>query len=114
MESQEARGGEALELRYNDNRDRSNGRYTFGPGGGKTKYLPSSRMSHKGITIGTKEYARLCGELNTRYPNAKPEDGPVTIRDARYSYQVTPDGYGGMTINRRENRLTDRGRYDET
>lgn len=64
----------------------------------KTKYAPSPRRNHKGINVGAKKYAKLCGELGTQHPNLK-KGQSVTIRDAKYSYRVTADGYGGMTIN---------------
>lgn len=57
---------------YSPNQPRDDyGRWTSGGGGGKigkTKYAPSPQRSHKGIQIGAKKYAKLCGTLGTQYP----------------------------------------------
>lgn len=88
---------------YHDER----GRFTSGEAGasggvGKTKYAPSPRRNKKGITIGAKKYARLTGTLNTRYPNLKPEDGRVQIKDSKNKYTVSGDGNGSMIIHKIE------------
>ena len=44
----------------------------------------------------------LCSVMNTRYPNAKPEDGKLTIYDSNYKYRVLPDGNGGMVIKKKQ------------
>lgn len=102
---------DTMEPRANPNHDPQSGKFTSGPGGGsakagkgsgsrkgKTKYAPSSRRNAKGITIGAKKYAKLCGTLDTQYPNLKAGE-KRTITDAKYQYDVTADGYGGMIIN---------------
>lgn len=77
-----------------------NGRWTGGGGSskiGKTKYAPSPQRSHKGIQIGAKKYAKLCGTLGTQYPGLSA--GEVRyIRDAKRIYKVEADGYGGMAV----------------
>ena len=90
-----------IKKRYNDNHD-SKGR--FAPKGGsgsagKTKYAPSPRRNPNGITVSPKKYVILCGELKTRYPNAK-KGKEYIIRDSRRQYHVKPDGFGGMEIIR--------------
>lgn len=95
-----------IEPRANPNHG-ADGKFTSAPGGGavksvkKPRYSPSPRRNQAGVTISTKKYASLCGTLNTLHPNAKPEDGQITLYDAKYKYRVTPDGYGGMEINSR-------------
>ena len=85
---------------YNPHHDPSNGRFTSGGGSGKirkTKYAPSPQRSHKGIQIGAKKYAKLCGTLGTQYPGLSA--GEVRyIRDAKRIYKVEADGYGGMAV----------------
>lgn len=78
------------------------GRFAGTGGGksGKTKYAPSPRRNSAGITVGTKKYSKLCGTLNTNFPGLKSGE-KRTIRDAKHGYNVTADGSGGMTINRR-------------
>lgn len=77
-----------------------NGRWTGGSGSGKIgkiKYAPSPQRSHKGIQIGAKKYAKLCGTLGTQYPGLSA--GEVRyIRDAKRIYKVEADGYGGMAV----------------
>ena len=77
-----------------------NGRWTGGSGGGKigkTKYAPSPQRNRGGIQLKPKAYARLTGVLNTRYPNL-PEGAIRQIRDAKYTYRVRADGYGGFEL----------------
>lgn len=85
---------------FNPYHDPSNGRFTSGGGSGtmgKTKYAPSHQRSHNGVQIGAKKYAKLCGILDTRYPNLNA--GEVRyIRDATRIYKVEADGYGGMVV----------------
>ena len=92
--------GDSLALDYNKNHDPSNGRFTSGGGSGKigkTKYAPSPQRSYKGIKIGAKKYAKLCGTLGTQYPGLNA--GEIRyIRDAKRIYKVEADGYGGMTV----------------
>ena len=90
-----------------------NGRFTSGPGGGglpaggksgkigKTKYAPSPQRNHGGVQLSPKKYAQLCGTFGTQYPNLQPEDGAVSIRDAKYAYRVSADGYGGMIVHKK-------------
>lgn len=102
---------DTMEPRANPNHDPQSGKFTSGPGSGsakagkgsgsrkgKTKYAPSPRRSTKGITVGKKKFAKLCGTLNTQYPGLKAGE-KCTITDAKYQYRVTADGYGGMIIN---------------
>lgn len=86
---------------YSPNQPRDkNGRWTGGSSSGKignTKYAPSPQRSHKGIQIGAKKYAKLCGTLGTQYPGLNA--GEVRyIRDAKRIYKVEADGYGGMAV----------------
>ena len=53
-----------------------------------------------GITVGEKKYAKLCGTLNTLYPELSADDGLRKIRDGKQVYTVSADGYGGMIIHR--------------
>lgn len=91
---------DGLELRYNENHDPANGRFTSGGGSGKmgkTKYAPSKQRNHGGVQLGAKRYARLCGTLGTQYPGLNA--GEIRyIRDAGRLYKVKADGYGGMTV----------------
>ena len=85
---------------YNPHHDPSNGRFTSGGGNGKiekTKYAPSPQRNHGGLQLKPKAYARLTGVLNTRYPNL-PEGAIRQIRDAKYTYRVRADGYGGFEL----------------
>lgn len=106
----------------------ADGRFTSGPGGAKeekpdagdaekpkapsalkqrksttkkTHYSESPRGNHGGITLAPREYAYLRGILNTKYPNAKPEDGPLMLYSMNYAYRVTPDGDGAMIVHER-------------
>lgn len=86
---------------YNPSQPRDrNGRWTSGGGSGTikgTKYAPSPQRSCKGVQIGAKKYAKLCGTLETQYPGLNA--GEVRyIRDAKRLYKVEADGYGGMRI----------------
>lgn len=86
---------------YNPSQPRDrNGRWTSGGGSGTikgTKYAPSPQRSCKGVQIGAKKYAKLCGTLETQYPGLNA--GEVRyIRDAKRLYKVGADGYGGMRI----------------
>lgn len=95
----EALGWLTLDYAPDQPRD-ENGRWTSGGGSGtikKTKYAPSPRRNSEGITVSAKKYSKLCGIMNTRYPDL--EKGEVRkIRDSRYIYHVKADGYGGMQI----------------
>lgn len=85
---------------YNPHHDPANGRFTSGGGSGKigkTKYAPSPQRNHGGIQLKPKTYVRLTGVLNTRYPNL-PEGAIRQIRDAKYTYRVRADGYGGFEL----------------
>lgn len=91
---------DVLTLDYNPHHDPGNGRFTSGGGSGKikgTKYAPSQRRSAGGITVSPKKYTQLCGVLNTRFPGAQ-AGTKRTICDAKYSYSVVADGFGGMKI----------------
>ena len=68
---------------------------------GKTKYAPSPQRNHGGVQLSPKKYAQLCGTFGTQYPNLQPEDGAVSIRDAKYAYRVSADGYGGMIVHKK-------------
>lgn len=48
------------------------------------------------------KYARLYDTLSTRYPNLKPEDGRVQIKDSKNKYTVSGDGNGSMIIHKIE------------
>ena len=91
---------DAAVIDYNPYHDPATGRFTSGGGSGKigkTKYAPSPQRSHKGIQIGAKKYAKLCGTLGTQYPGLS--EGEVRyIRDAKRIYKVEADGYGGMAV----------------
>lgn len=91
---------DAAVIDYNPYHDPATGRFTSGGGSGKigkTKYAPSPQRSHKGIQIGAKKYAKLCGTLGTQYPGLSV--GEVRyIRDAKRIYKVEADGYGGMAV----------------
>ena len=86
-----------MEPRANPNHDPQSGKFTSGPGSGSAKAGKGSG-SRKGITVGKKKFAKLCGTLNTQYPGLKAGE-KCTITDAKYQYRVTADGYGGMIIN---------------
>lgn len=81
------------------------GRFAGGGGGsirrkrGGPKYSPSKQRSHKGIQLKPKEYARICGIFNTRYPGLTPEDGARTVFSATHTYKATIDGYGGLIVS---------------
>lgn len=94
-----ARDAAVMDYSPSQPRDK-NGRWTGGSGSGKigkTKYAPSPQRSHKGIQIGAKKYAKLCGTLGTQYPGLSA--GEVRyIRDAKRIYKVEADGYGGMAV----------------
>lgn len=95
--------GDTAAADFNSNHDPSDGRFTSGGGGGKigkTKYAPSPQRSESRIQLRPKTYARLTGTLNTRYPGLKAGE-KVVVRDANYLYQVTADGFGGMSVERR-------------
>lgn len=84
---------------YSPNQPRDkNGMWTKGGGSGKigkTKYAPSPQRSRSGIQLKPKTYAQLTGTLNTRFPGLKA--GEIRrINDAKYSYVVKADGYGGF------------------
>lgn len=91
---------DAAVIDYNPYHDPATGRFTSGGGSGKigkTKYAPSPQRSHKGIQIGAKKYAKLCGTLGTQYPGLSA--GEVRyIRDAKRIYKVEADGHGGMAV----------------
>lgn len=76
-----------------------NGRFAGGSGGGKTKYAPSAQRNKAGIQVSPAKYSKLCGISNTKYPNASKDDNTKAFLDAKYVYDVTPDGYGGIIIN---------------
>ena len=64
---------------------------------GKTKYAPSPQRDKSGIQLKPKTYARLTGILNTRYPGI--QAGAIRqIWDAKKSYTVKADGYGGFEV----------------
>lgn len=94
-----ARDAAVMDYSPSQPRDK-NGRWTGGSGSGKigkTKYAPSPQRSHKGIQIGAKKYAKLCGTLGTQYPGLSA--GEVRyIRDEKRIYKVEADGYGGMAV----------------
>lgn len=94
------KGGESdiIENRGNPNHDPITGQFTSGAGSiGKTKYAPSPRRNNKGITVKPKTYAMLCGEFNTKYPNA--EKGLTgNVYKGKYAYIATADGEGGIMI----------------
>lgn len=77
----EADEADILEERGRDYKRDEKGRFAGGGGGGirrkkgGTKYAPSPQRNHAGIQMKPKEYAKLCGTFNTRYPRLKPEDG---------------------------------------
>ena len=91
------------------------GRFAGGGGGGSirrkkggTKYAPSPQRNHNGVQLKPKEYAKLCGAFNTRYPGLKPEDGARPITNATYLYRASADGYGGLTVHSKQP-IKDRG-----
>lgn len=97
----------AVEGRANPNHDPANGRFTSGSGGssgsGKKKgprYAPSPQRNPSPVPLSKKRYAKLCGTLNTYHPGMGAGE-TATIRDSRYEYYVTADGYGGMIVNKK-------------
>lgn len=91
---------DAAVIDYNPYHDPATGRFTSGGGSGKigkTKYAPSPQRSHKGIQIGAKKYAKLCGTLGTQYPG-------LSVGEVRYIRTQSgftkwmADGYGGMAV----------------
>ena len=86
------------------------GRFAGGGGGGGsirrkkggTKYAPSPQRNHAGIQLKPKEYAKLCGTFNTRYPRLKPEDGARPIANATHLYRASADGYGGLIVHSKQ------------
>jgi len=60
------------------------------------KYSPSPQRNKSGIQLSPKKYAKLCGQLGTRYPNSK-KGMHYTLKDNKYSYKVKADGNGGFT-----------------
>lgn len=113
-------GGEGdiiAEKRYNDKHDEK-GRFASKSGGAiksvtisddgtvttvykpqaKTKYAPSPQRNHSGIQVKPKTYAKLCGEFNTKYPNA-PKNAKGIIYDGKYMYRAKADGEGGIIIS---------------
>lgn len=69
---------------------------------GGTKYAPSPQRNHAGIQLKPKEYAKLCGTFNTRYPRLKPEDGARPIANATHLYRASADGYGGLIVHSKQ------------
>ena len=69
---------------------------------GKTKYAPSPQRNKSGIQLRPKEYARLTGIFNTKYPGL--QAGAIRqIRNAKKLYTIRADGYGGFeTLEVRE------------
>lgn len=102
---------QTAEARANPYHGPANGRFTSKGGGGRggkslgakrsEKYARSKPRNRKGKQINPKRYARLCGTLNTRYPGLKAGEKRM-IRDSNYTYEVTADGFGGMSIDRYE------------
>lgn len=85
------------------------GRFAGGGGGGGirrkkggTKYALSPQRNHAGIQLKPKEYAKLCGTFNTRYPRLKPEDGARPIANATHLYRASADGYGGLIVHSKQ------------
>lgn len=64
----------------------------------KTKYAPSPQRNHSGIQVKPKTYAKLCGEFNTKYPNASKNTKGI-IYDRKYMYRAKADGEGGIIIS---------------
>lgn len=98
-----------IEPRANPNHDPKNGRFASKGGGGsagkngsgKTKYAPSPQRNKGGIQLKPKTYAKLCGEFKTRYPDLKPEDGPVELNKGSYRYKASADGFGGLIVHKK-------------
>lgn len=86
------------EVRANKYHDSKTGRFAS-KRGTKSKYSPSPRRNHDGMTLKPKEYSKICSLFNTRYPDAKPEDGKQTIYSAKHQYKATADGYGGLIVH---------------
>ncbi len=89
------------ENRANPNHDPKNGRFTSGKSTLskksviKTKYSPSPQRNNPLIKLGAKKYGKLCGTLNTKYPNL--QKGEIrTVYSAKEIYTVKADGYGGF------------------
>lgn len=98
-----------LEERGRDYKRDEKGRFAGGGGGGSirrkkggTKYAPSPQRNHVGIQLKPKEYAKLCGTFNTRYPRLKPEDGARPIANATHLYRASADGYGGLIVHSKQ------------
>lgn len=101
---------------YNENHDPANGQFTSGPKSGtikddpeektvvsefdkphekKPRYAPSPQRSFEGVQLEAKEYSRVAGMLNTRFPGL--DSGEIrTITTLNRIYIVKADGYGGF------------------
>lgn len=92
-----------IEPRANPNHDPKTGRFVPGRGikGEKngTKYAPSPQRNKSGVQMKPKEYAKLCGTFKTKYPDAKPDDGPKFFNDGQFSYSATATDNGGMVVH---------------
>ena len=99
-----------LEERGRDYKRDEKGRFAGGGGvgssirrkNGGTKYAPSPQRNHAGIQLKPKEYAKLCGTFDTRYPRLKPEDGARPIANATHLYRASADGYGGLIVHSKQ------------
>ena len=104
----EAGEADILEERGRDYKRDEKGRFAGGGGGGirrkkgGTKYAPSPQHNHAGIQMKPKEYAKLCGTFNTRYPRLKPEDGARPIANATHLYRASADGYSGLIVHSKQ------------
>lgn len=106
----EQTAADSLTLDYAPNQPRDeNGRFTSGGGSdkiGKTKYAPSPRRNSRGVDLNSKEYARITGILNTKYPGL--QEGEIrTVYDDKYVYKIEADGYGGF-ITKKKSKLKSR------
>lgn len=91
---------DAAVIDYNPYHDPATGRFTSGGGSGKigkTKYAPSKRANHRGITVSPKTFGILRGEFNTIFAGApKGRQGQVSYRGRRYLLEA--DGSGSVII----------------
>lgn len=93
-----------IEDRSRDYKRDDKGRFAYDGGEKKrkTKYAPSRRKNASKINLKPDKYAMLAGAFKTRYPQAKPADGVLTISDGKYMYYATAADNGGIRVMSRQ------------
>lgn len=64
----------------------------------KNHYAKSARKNSSGKTLPPKTYARLCGQLGTKYPNSE-KGTQYRLRSGSRTYVVRADGDGGFALD---------------